>query len=215
VSPDVIQLALGPFAVNCYIVRKPGQEEAVVVDPGFDATAIRLELARRGARCTAILITHGDVDHVGAVADLAQGTSAPVHMAAADAERLERASEYATPGLGVHVRAYTPDVGLEGDETLELAGIAFETLRIPGHTANHLAYAADGCLFSGDLLFAGSVGRTDRPGDDWETLLASIRMLVERFPPDTVVYPGHGPATTLGRELETNPLLAELRAARR
>jgi len=212
---DVVQLALGPFAVNCYVVRRPGAEDAVVVDPGFDATAIRLELARRGARCTAILITHGDVDHLGAVADLAEGTGAPVHMAAADRERLERASEFVPPALGVHVRTYTPDVPLQGDEALDLAAISFETVRIPGHTANHLAYAAEGCLFSGDLLFAGSVGRTDRPGDDWETLLASIGMLIERFPLDTVVYPGHGPATTLGRELETNPLLAELRAARR
>jgi hydroxyacylglutathione hydrolase len=212
---DVVQLALGPFAVNCYVVRQPGAAEAVVVDPGFDATAIRLELARRGARCSAILITHGDIDHLAAVADLAEGTSAPVHVAEGDRERLERASDFVPPALGVHVRPYTPDVLLQGDETLELAGISFEVLRIPGHTAHHLAYAADGCLFSGDLLFAGSVGRTDRPGDDWETLVASIRMLVERFPSDTVVYPGHGPATTLGRELETNPLLAELRAARR
>ena len=135
-SLDVTQLAVGPFAVNCYLVRRPGSPEAVVVDPGWDASSLRIELA----------------------------------------------------------------------------GIAFETLRIPGHTANHLAYAADGCLFSGDLLFAGSVGRTDRPGDDWETLLESVRTLVERFPPETVVYPGHGPPTTLGAELARNPFLAELRS---
>jgi hydroxyacylglutathione hydrolase len=103
---------------------------------------------------------------------------------------------------------------LRGDEELELAGIRFQTLRVPGHTEAHLAFAADGCLFSGDVLFAGSVGRTDRPNGDWETLLTSIRELVERLPPETVVYPGHGPQTTLGRELASTPFLAELRAAR-
>ena len=102
----------------------------------------------------------------------------------------------------------TPDVLLDGGETLELAGISFETLNVPGHSPGHLAYAADGALFSGDVLFAGSVGRTDLPGADWDTLLASIRSLVERFPPETIVYPGHGPATTLGAELERNPFLA-------
>jgi glyoxylase-like metal-dependent hydrolase (beta-lactamase superfamily II) len=115
----------------------------------------------------------------------------------------------------VTLRPHTPDVLLAGDETLELAGIVWETLRVPGHTSGHLAYHAEGLLFSGDLLFAGSVGRTDRPGDDWGSLLASIRMLVERLPPETVVYPGHGSATTLGAELAANPFLAELRAAPR
>jgi len=104
---------------------------------------------------------------------------------------------------------------LDGDEMLELAGIAFETTSVPGHSPAHLAFAADGCLFSGDVLFAGSVGRTDFPGSDRETLLASIRRLMERYPPDTVVYSGHGPATTLGRELASNPFLAELRAGQR
>jgi glyoxylase-like metal-dependent hydrolase (beta-lactamase superfamily II) len=84
---------------------------------------------------------------------------------------------------------------------------------VPGHTAGHLAFAAEGCLFSGDVLFAGSVGRTDRPGSSWDALFDSIRALVERLPPETVVYPGHGPATTLGRELQTNPFLGDLRAA--
>jgi len=114
---------------------------------------------------------------------------------------------------GVSARSYTPDVLLQGDETLELAGIGFETLRVPGHSPAHLAYHADGCLFSGDVLFAGSVGRTDLPGADWETLLDSIRMLSERFSPETIVYSGHGPPTTLGAELDRNPFLTQLRAS--
>ena len=99
-----------------------------------------------------------------------------------------------------------------GDETIELGGISFETIQVPGHSPGHLAFYADLCLFSGDVLFAGSVGRTDLPMADWETLLESIRTLVDRFPPETVVYSGHGPPTTLGAELARNPFLAELRA---
>ena len=116
---------------------------------------------------------------------------------------------------GVPARGYTADTFLKGDETLELAGITFETLRVPGHSPAHLAFAADGCLFSGDVLFAGSVGRTDLPGADWDLLEASIATLLDRFSPETVVYPGHGPATTLGAELASNPFLGELRATRR
>jgi glyoxylase-like metal-dependent hydrolase (beta-lactamase superfamily II) len=100
-----------------------------------------------------------------------------------------------------------------GGETLELAGIGFDVLDVPGHAPGHLSYYADGSLFSGDVLFAGGVGRVDLPGGDWDTLLDSIRLLAERYPPETVVYSGHGPATTLGAELERNPFLAELRSA--
>jgi hydroxyacylglutathione hydrolase len=212
---DVTQVELGPFAENCYVVRRPGADEAVIVDPGAPGEDERILGALSGARCAAVLVTHGDLDHLGAVADIAEATDAPVHMAAQDRERLERINDFVPQAFGVTLRPYTPDVLLEGDETLPLAGITWETLRVPGHTAGHLAYQAEGCLFSGDLLFAGSVGRTDRPGDDWESLLASIRMLVERFPAETAVYPGHGPSTTLGAEVAGNPFLAELRAAHR
>ena len=202
---------LGRAGTNCYVVRaERGAPEGVVVDPGADAARLRLELAGFGARCAAILITHGHWDHLGGVADLAEGTGAPVHMAEDERTLLEDINSFVPPG--VHLRPYTPDVLLQGDETLELAGIAFETLRVPGHSPAHLAYHADGCLFSGDVLFAGSVGRVDLPGADWDTLVESIRMLAERYPPETVVYPGHGPETTLGVELARNPFLAELRA---
>jgi glyoxylase-like metal-dependent hydrolase (beta-lactamase superfamily II) len=204
---------LGAARENAYAVRiGRGAAEAVVVDPGDDAAQIRLELARTGARCAAILVTHCHADHIGAVADLAEGTGAPVHMARDEAQVLVSPDEWYAP-LGLHVRPYTADVLLDGGETLELAGLTFETLLVPGHSPAHLAYAVDGCLFSGDVVFAGGVGRVDLPGGDWDALVASIQLLMERFPPETVVYPGHGSATTLGAELAHNPFLAELRAS--
>lgn len=209
----VDQLPLGPLGTNCYVVRSDATPaEAVVVDPSGDATELRLTLARLGATCKAILVTHGHFDHLLGVADLAEGTGAPVYMPAGEREKLESPSGL-TP-IGVPLKPYQPDHLLEGGETIQAAGIEFEVLSVPGHSPGHIAFAADGSLFSGDVLFAGSVGRTDLPGSDWETLLGSIRMLVEHLPPETVVYPGHGPITTLGEELARNPFLAELRAER-
>jgi glyoxylase-like metal-dependent hydrolase (beta-lactamase superfamily II) len=216
VSLDVTQLELGPFAENCYVVRRPDSDEAVVVDPGWPGAWSDIESALGSARCVAILITHGDIDHVAGVAEVARATGAPVYMPADESDRLARIGDFLPAGLGdLPLAPHEPEVRLRGDEALGLAGIAFQTLLVPGHTEAHVAFAADGSLFSGDVLFAGSVGRTDRENGDWDTLLASIRLLVERLPLETVVYPGHGPETTLERELATNPFLAELRAAPR
>jgi glyoxylase-like metal-dependent hydrolase (beta-lactamase superfamily II) len=212
VSLVVDRYELGPIGTNCYVVRASRTaDEAVVVDPGGDAARLRLELARMGATCVAILITHGHWDHLGGVADLAEGSGAPVYMAEDERALLENLPDLVPPG--VPARAYTADTLLRGDEALELAGIAFETLRVPGHSPGHLAFHADGCLFSGDVLFAGSVGRTDLPGSDHATLVESLRLLTERFPAETVVYSGHGPPTTLGAELDRNPFLAPLRVS--
>ena len=207
----VDRYALGPLQTNCYVVRADrNANEAAVIDPGGDAAELRLQLAHSGASCTAILITHGHFDHLGGVADLAEGTGAPVYMPEGERDRLERYPEFAP--AGVPGRAYTPDHLLEGGETVEVAGVAFECVAIPGHSPAHVAFYADGCLFSGDLLFAGSVGRVDLPGADWDTLLDSVRRLADRYPPETVIYPGHGPETSLGTELQRNPFLVELRA---
>ena len=219
---------MGPVGTNCYVVRaERGAAEAVVVDPGGDSTDLRLDLARSGARCRAIFVTHADADHVAGVADLAEGTGAAIYEPPRDAMPSERASGW------LAVRDYTVGTELTGGATLDVVGIAygcpcnmsgfpthgfcdgsiaFEVLAIPGHSPDHVAFFADGCLFSGYLIFANSVGRVDLAGGDWDTLIESARILTERFPPETTVYPGHGPATTLGAERERNPYLAELRA---
>jgi glyoxylase-like metal-dependent hydrolase (beta-lactamase superfamily II) len=202
---------LGAAATNCYLVQRgPDAREAVFIDPGADAPGLLQELSAREAACAGILITHTHWDHLGAVADLADDTGASVYTPSIEAVVLARPQDFFP---GIEIRPYEADVLLEGGETLELAGITFETVRVPGHSPGHLAYAADGALFSGDVLFAGSVGRTDLPFTDWGTLVESIRVLMARFPPDTVVYPGHGPETTLGAELAHNPFLTELRAS--
>lgn len=209
----VEQFPLGPIGTNCYLVRPgAGGEEAAVVDPSGEAAELRLRIASYGARCAGILVTHGHWDHLVGVAGLAEGTGAPVYMPAGERALLESPGAF-TPA-GISVRPYTPDVLLEGGERIEVAGLTFDVLSVPGHSPAHVAYYTAGHLFSGDVLFAGSVGRTDLPGADWNTLLRSLRLLMDTLPPETVVYPGHGPVTTLGTELARNPFLAELRAER-
>lgn len=211
VSLAVEQLSLGPARTNCYVVRlERGSPECVVIDPSGDPADLRLRLAAMAASCSAILVTHGHWDHLVGVAGLAEGSGAPVHMPAGERQLLEEPAAF-WGSAPVAIRAHVPEVLLDGGETVTAAGIDFEVLSVPGHSPAHLAYHADGCLFSGDVLFAGSVGRVDIPGADWDTLVTSIRTLVERLPPETIVYSGHGPVTTLGAELARNPFLAELR----
>jgi glyoxylase-like metal-dependent hydrolase (beta-lactamase superfamily II) len=209
-APVVDTFQLGPVGTNCYLVRADrSAKEAVVVDPGGDAAQLRHELARTGASCAAILLTHTHFDHLGGVADLAEGTDTPVYVSPDARGALE--SPLTPPGLTI--RGYEQALDVSGGETLDVAGLSFEVLDVPGHAPGHLSYYADSALFSGDVLFAGGVGRVDLPGGDWDTLLDSIRLIADRYPPETVVYSGHGPATTLEAELARNPFLAELRSA--
>ena len=207
----VDQLSLGQIGTNCYLVRAaPDATEAVVIDPGDEAAEIRLQLERAGATCAAILLTHSHYDHFGALAELAEGTGAPVWLPEGEEDVFRRPGDFYR---GLPIRAYTGEATLlSGGETVEAAGISFQVTHVPGHSPGHLAYYADGTLFSGDVLFAGSVGRTDLPFSDWDTLLGSIRALTDAYRPETTVCSGHGPATTLGGELERNPFLGELRA---
>ena len=204
----VDSFVMGSFQSNCYVVRSErGAAEAAIVDPGDDPTPLRLELARLGTRAGGILVTHTDVDHIAGVAALAEGTGAEVWAPEAEVDALREGKTRSGFPVGAHDPAHT----VTGGDEITVAGIAFEVIDVPGHSHGHIAFYAEGELFSGDLLFAGSVGRVDLAGGDWDTLLASVQALLDRFPEDTVVRPGHGPATTLGRELASNPFLRELR----
>ena len=204
----VDSFVMGPYSSNCYVVRaERGAADAVVIDPGDDPTPLRLELARMGARTAGILVTHTDVDHIAGVASLADGTGAEVWAPAGEADALREGMTRSGSRVPPHDPAHT----VTGGDEITVGGVSFDVVDVPGHSAGHVAFHVEGHLFSGDLIFAGSVGRVDLEGGDWETLIASVRGLLDRFPADTVVHPGHGPATTLERELRSNPFLRELR----
>jgi len=210
---DVRMFTVGPVQENCFIVRQKDTGTALIVDPGEEADRLLKAVDELGIeKVEAILVTHTHFDHVGAVAPVAQATGAPVYCPELERDVLANIMDYVPwPGFGPF-ESYEADHTVAGGETLELAGMKLEVLFTPGHSPGHVTYAIrdERALFSGDVLFQGSVGRVDLPGGDWPTLLASIQSLVDEFEPETVVYPGHMGITTLERERATNPFLGEL-----
>ncbi len=209
-SLDVRMFTVGPVQENCFVVRRPDANAALVVDPGEEAPRLLAAIAELELDVQAILLTHTHFDHVGAVAPLARATGAPVYCPELEVPVLQDIMAFVPwPGFGPF-ESWDPEETVRGGETLELAGIRLEVLFTPGHSPGHVTYATSGALFSGDVLFQGSVGRTDLPGGDTPTLLSSIAGLLERFGDETQVHPGHMGLTTLGRERATNPFLVEL-----
>ena len=205
-------LTVGQVAENCFIVRRDGADRGLIIDPGEEAERILHVVDELGLGIDAILLTHTHFDHIGAVAPVARATGAPVYCPEIEVPVLRDIMAFVPwPGFGPY-ESYEADETLAGGETLELAGMRIEVLFTPGHSPGHVTYAIrdEAALFSGDVLFQGSVGRVDLPGGDWPTLLESIRSLVDGFPEETTVYPGHMGITTLGAERATNPFLAEL-----
>jgi hydroxyacylglutathione hydrolase len=197
-----------PYHSNCYLVREGAAAvKTVAIDPGGSARDVLGWLERAGTRLAGILVTHADIDHVAAVAELCTQTAAQVWAPVGEADALSRG---VTRG-GLRVSAHAPEHLVRDGDTVELAGLNFDVVDVRGHSADHIAFATSGALFAGDLLFAGSVGRSDLPGGDELALIASIRRLFDRFDPDTIVYPGHGEPTTLRAERASNPFLASLR----
>ena len=232
---DVRMFTVGPVQENAYIVRAPatggaaGDRRALLVDPGEEPQRLLEAVAALDVEIEAILITHCHFDHIGAVAPLARATGAPVYCPRIEVPLLRDVMAWTPPGFGPF-ESWEPEQTVAGGERLSLAGLDVEVLFTPGHSPGHVTYAiglpaapadeapaggatAAPALLSGDVLFQGSVGRTDLPGGDWSVLERSIGELVARFPAESAVYPGHMGVTTLGRELQSNPFLAEIRAA--
>ena len=209
---EVRSFTVGMVAENCYFARPEGSSEAIVVDPGEEPDRLVNAIEELGLDVQAILLTHTHFDHVGAVAPVAKATGAPVYCPVIEVPVLADIMSYVPwPGFGPY-ESYDADETIAGGEKLELAGFEIDVFFTPGHSPGHVTYAIadEDALFSGDVLFQGSVGRVDLPGGDWPTLLESLRTLVDGFPEETVVYPGHMGTTTLGAERATNPFLAEL-----
>lgn len=207
-------LTVGPVAENCFIAWREGAAEAVVVDPGEDAPVILQTLEENGLSVAAILLTHTHFDHVGAVAPVAKATGAPVYCPELEKHVLADIMAFVPwPGFGPF-ESWDAEHTVKGGERLQLAGFDIDVIFTPGHSPGHVTYSIteERALFSGDVLFQGSVGRTDLPGGDHMTLLRSIAGLLEAHPDETQVFPGHMGVTTLGAERATNPFLSALQA---
>ena len=209
---DVRMFTVGPVAENTYIFRREGSDRALIVDPGDESDKLLAAVEALGVSLEGILLTHTHFDHVGAVAPVAKATGAEVWVPEAEKFVLDDIMAFVPwPGFGPF-ESYDAEHSTHGGDKLELAGFEIDVLFTPGHSPGHVTFSIpdEKVIFSGDVLFQGSVGRTDLPGGDWGTLLESIRSLVDGLPEETTVYPGHMGVTSLGAERAGNPFLAEL-----
>ncbi len=205
--PKVICLTNGAFQENCYIVADPETRDAAIIDPGEDGGLFLRRLATERLTPTAIWLTHAHLDHILGVRQVADATGAPISLHPADRPLYDRVSEQGA-WLGLRPEPPPPpDHALADGDTLRLGGLVFEVRHVPGHSPGGVALVGHGIVFVGDALFAGSIGRTDLPGGDTAALLTGIHDRLLTLPDDTIVYPGHGPETTIGRERATNPFL--------
>ncbi len=210
-APHIRTLVSMPFEENTYVVWQPGSTECVVIDPGLEPELITDCLREEGLTVRAILNTHGHADHIGGNAALKQmAPDAPLIIGAGDARMLTDAEANLSASFGFAVLSPPADRTVTEGDTVEAAGLVFAVHDIPGHSPGHVVFVHAGApvqVFGGDVLFRGGIGRYDFPGGNGPLLLDGIRRKLFTLPADTVVYPGHGPVTTVGHEMRTNPFL--------
>lgn len=199
---------VGPLQCNCYIVGDVAEDRAIVIDPGDDADVLAESIAERGLTVDAIVATHAHFDHVLAAQRLRELTGAPFYLHDSDRVLLDWMQESVRIFLGIE-GGPPPDVDSSANEgdVLTAGSSDLEIVHTPGHSPGSISLVGDGIVFSGDTLFAGSIGRTDLPGGDSRALLDAVRNKLFEFDDDTPVYPGHGPATTIGQERRYNPFV--------
>ena len=208
-----ITFAVGPLACNCTILGDEASRTAVVIDPGAEVERIVSILEARGWKPTAVVVTHAHIDHIGGAAELKRRTGAPVWLNPRDLA-LYGGLEAQAQWIGVPTPERTTiDAELNQRAKLSLGGETLEVIETPGHTEGSICLylPAENKLFAGDTLFAGSIGRTDLPGGNYDSILRSLRERLLPLPDQTIVIPGHGPETTIARERAANPFLQPLR----
>lgn len=202
-------VVVGPFAVNCYVLWNEATREGVLIDPGAEAESIKAEMDQISMIPKAILLTHGHGDHIAAVRELKEEFDIPLYIGAGEETLLADPQANVSAFFNEPIGAPPPDHLMKDGDVIKPAGIRLAVLSTPGHTAAGVCYLEEeaGRLFAGDTLFAGGIGRCDLPGGNFKTLLNSINRQILTLPDSIHVYPGHGPATTVGIERETNPWL--------
>jgi glyoxylase-like metal-dependent hydrolase (beta-lactamase superfamily II) len=202
-------LVVGPLQVNCYILGCERTKQAAVIDPGGDVDQILMALAKDNLRLVYIINTHGHFDHTGGNKALKEATGAELLIHRADAPQITRqAASAAAMGLRGLDNSPPPDRLLEDGDIITFGDISLKVLHTPGHSSGGISLATDNMVFVGDALFAGSIGRTDFPGGDYDGLIEGVRKKIFTLGDDVVVYPGHGPYTTVGQEKQYNPFFA-------